>query len=227
MTISPLSATSPKWHHRLARCALLMGVCAMVLAVLTIATVIVATALWRAHLPDPALALDRADEAFVVVFFDQDVETTLPRAQVGLTAAEELGIETVFLVGGARAWRDHYGSVELAERLGAQADETGIRLIADRQSYDTITNLEQVLAFRNRRFAGATAVMVSDDYHLMRIDWLIGGGAIPRESVAFVATSEPRSALDHLHRAVWEVGAWLSLAMPDSLRERLLAFTRR
>lgn len=227
MASSPLSETSPKWHHALARSALLIGVCAMVLAFLMIATVILATAVWRAHLPDPALTPGRADEAFVVVFFDHDVETTLPRAQAGLTAAEELGIKTVFFVGGARAWRDHYGSVELAERLGAQADQTGIRLIADRQSYDTITNLEQVLAFRNQRFPDATAVMVSDDYHLMRIDWLIGGGSIPVEHVAFVAAGEPRSALDHIYRSIWEVGAWLSLAVPHSLREYMLAHTRR
>jgi len=200
--------------------------CLGVVSAFVIAAVIVATALWRVAQPDPLSAWQHPGSGLVVVFFDADEETTMPRAEAGLRIAGLLEIETVFLVGGARPERDYYGSARLAERLADRAESIGLILIADRSSFDTVSNLESVARFKRGQSPDATLVLVSDDYHLMRISWLVRRGPLAHQDILFAPIDKRRSVLDHLERAVWEVGAWTSMILPNDLRQWLLERTR-
>ncbi len=198
-----------------------------VVSCLAIAGMIACVTIWRANLADIRTQVTDPNSSVVVVFFNDDVAATLPRAEAGLAVAEQLGIETVFLVGGARQWRNQFGSVALANLLSDRALAAGIDLVADRLSYDTISNLDRIAEFHLERGPDTAMVFISDDYHLLRIAILIRDDRRFAAPIVFAPNNGPRGPAAHLERAIWEIGAWMSLAMPERIRQRWLRATRR
>ncbi|MCG6121913.1 MAG: YdcF family protein [Microvirga sp.] len=203
----------------LVACIAFFGVCALVL----VCALPAAVALWRAGLPVPPV--DTAP-GLAVVFFDADVETTLPRAEKALELVRSGRVNQVFLVGGARPDRGFYGSAVLAEIMAAREGASAARWVADRDSSDTVSNLAALRSHLAENEPSGPVYLVSDDYHLWRIAWFVASDPGALGDAVFTPGDEPRGISVHVERTIWEIGAWLSLVVPASLRERALTLTR-
>jgi uncharacterized SAM-binding protein YcdF (DUF218 family) len=172
-----------------------------------------------------AMLGQRQSMASAVVFFDEDVRRTLPRARRALELARKGVVDRIFLVGGARPERNFYGSPALLDALRSETGFDRVKWIVDRSSRDTVSNLREVVAWFRSTQPSGPVLFVSDSYHLYRIHVLLGDQALAQR---VIWTFEPGESgtLHRLDRLVWEMGAWISLLLPERLRNMMLEATR-
>jgi hypothetical protein len=182
-------------------------------------------AAWRAGLPP----MSASGPGTAVVFFDGTVEATLPRALHALDFVRRGMVDRVLLVGGARPARAFFGSAVLRGRLSAMEGFGRAAWTADVESFDTPSNLRAAGAFLRAGRADGPVLFVSDDYHLWRIALTCRDPCdVPALAgrIVWSPTDEPRTAVDHLRRLIWEIGAWIAAALPEAVAQRMVWATR-
>ncbi len=126
----------------------------------------------------------------------------------------------VFLLGGARPFRNYFGSEEMAQsfrRFGVGQE----RLRSERNSHDTRTNVA-ALASLAKANGAARVILVSDPFHLVRIRHEIARLNL-EFALADLATGQDASWRHVVWRGCYEAMAWASLALPDKIRQSLLS----
>ena len=182
-----------------------------------------AVAGWRVSIPSTPSDLP---PGLAAVFFDANVDTTLPRAEAALDLVRAGRVDRVFLIGGARPQREYYGSEVLADRMKALEGADAATWLADRSSFDTVTNLDVLRKYLAATASSEPVYLISDDYHLWRISLLTRKDPLLARRQIFMPVDEQRSLGDHVDRIIWEVGAWLFYAAPPALHRWALSMTR-
>lgn len=131
-------------------------------------------------------------------------------------------VPKLLTIGGRRRHPDRYGAVLMAEQL-QQSGIPGSALIADRVSFDTVSNWQQTIKLLQTHH-WLRPLLISDPLHLARIQ-VIASGPIPitlspTRSIPTLLREQPARAWINVHR---EWLAWLVMtALPSSLQQSLL-----
>ncbi|MGE0516310.1 MAG: YdcF family protein [Hyphomicrobiaceae bacterium] len=160
-------------------------------------------------------------EAPIVVFYTSDQLEREARVTAVSEAWRQFGRRPVLAVGGARPGRGYFGSEVMALRLAA----LGVNrrdIISERHSFDTETN---IAAARELAPSARAVVLVSDALHLARILMLLRTYWPMAEPVLYPAPMKVE-LFRVWFRVHYEAVAWLSMFVPEPLREALLKQVR-
>jgi uncharacterized SAM-binding protein YcdF (DUF218 family) len=160
----------------------------------------------------------------IAIFYSDEADELEQRLATGLRAAQKCPQSLVFLLGGARPFRNYFGSEEMRRNLqllGVSAD----RLRSERRSYDTRSNVDELADLVSSN-GTRRITLISDPFHLMRIGYEIGR-RIPGFDLDALATGERMPWPRVVKRGAHEVLGWIGALTPDSVRESIFAVIGR
>lgn len=173
-----------------------------------------------ADTPDAIAPLPPSDA--VAIFYTSEQPDLRLRLEAARNILEAGKAHDIVCLGGARPWRHYYGCEDIAAGL-AKSGIARDRLVADRSSNDSVSNVEALDRIARKK-EYRSVILVSDSLHLLRLSPDV------RRMRANLAISRFASGLggyfNILRRAQWEVPAWLSRLLPRELNLALIRVTR-
>lgn len=160
----------------------------------------------------------------IVLFYTDDDVFRASRLSTAAGVSKSCPRAFVFAVGGARPHLGYYGAEAMATQLEARAVDHS-RILIDHQSFDTRGNVDAAINMA-RQTGASTLLLVSDQLHFARIDYLFRQRD-PRLILQHRPGTIDASLAQIVYRANYEGAAWLAEFIPSALRSIVLSWLRR